>query len=117
MKFYHGTLKTNWEKIINEGFLWGYQIYKKPDGTEYMRYRYTYLTPCINTASKYGDVVLEIEYTPNKQSDNYFNEYYYLSEEPGQFSVFVPISVENIRKLNSFQIFIKKLLQIFKTWK
>lgn len=85
MKFYHGTSKENWNKILNEGVLWGYNMHKNSDGTEYMGYRYTYLTPCIEIASKYGNVVLEIEYEPvgvNGQTiDNYCFEHEIPEEE------------------------------------
>ena len=34
MKFYHGTSKENWNKILNEGILWGYNIHKNSDGNK-----------------------------------------------------------------------------------
>ena len=108
MKFYHGTSKENWIKILNEGVLWGYNMYKNSDGTEYMGYRYTYLTPCIEIACKYGNVVLEIEYEPvgvNGQAiDNYCFEHEIPEEERKkgaicwQFSVFIPIDLKNVKR-------------------
>ena len=121
MKFYHGTSKKNWNKILMEGVLWGYNIYKNPDGTEYMGYRYTYLTPCIEIAIKYGNVILEIEYEPvgvnGRGIDNYCFEYEIPEEERKQgaicwqFSVFVPINLKNVRKMNVFEVRWQKFLK------
>ena len=45
MKCYHGTSIEKWNLIQEDGQLWGYNIYKNPDGSEYRSYRYTYLSP------------------------------------------------------------------------
>lgn len=96
MIFYHGTSVENWEKIQQEGILWGIP---SPNA----KYRYTYLTPEIEVAKGFGEVILEIEYKPvgidGRRIDNYgFNP------PPGQscwqFSVFVPISLGRITKIN-----------------
>lgn len=109
MKFYHGTTFDKWELIKKEGVLWGYNTYKNPDGSEYKGYRYTYLTPHIQIAKKFGDIILEVEYEPvginGKGIDNYCFDHQIPKEELEkgatcwQFSVFVPISIENIKKI------------------
>ena len=121
MKFYHGTSKENWNKILNEGVLWGYNMYKNSDGTEYMGYRYTYLTPCLEIACKYGKVILEIEYEPvginGKAIDNYCFEHEIPEEERKkgaicwQFSVFIPIDLKNVKRLYFFNVRWKKFLK------
>lgn len=102
MKFYHGTTKENWNKILNEGVLWGYNIHKNSDGTEYMGYRYTYLTPDIEIAKQYGSILLEVDYEPvgvdGRGIDNYG-----FDPPKGmtcwQFSVFIPITLNKVRCL------------------
>jgi hypothetical protein len=102
MKFYHGTSKEKWNAIQKEGVLWGYNTYSNPDGTTYRGYRYTYLTPEIDVAKKHGDTILEIEYEPvgvdGRGIDNYgFNPPE--NETCWQFSVFVPIGLNNIKRI------------------
>lgn len=102
-KFYHGTTSEKWHKILNEGFLWGYNTYKNDDGTTYNSYRYTYLTPNKEVAMKYGDVLLEIEYDPVGVNDKGIDNYGF--EPPKgqtcwQFSVFVPINISKIKIIN-----------------
>ncbi len=102
MIFYHGTSEEKWALIQKEGVLWGYNIYKNPDGTTYRGYRYTYLTPEIEIAKKYGDVILEIEYEPvgvdGRGIDNYgFNPPE--GETCWQFSVFIPIGLDKIKRI------------------
>jgi len=122
-KFYHGTSKENWQKILKEGVLWGYNTYKNGDGTKYMGYRYTYLTPCIEIARKFGNIILEVEYNPvgidGNRIDNYCFEDKIPEEERRrraicwQFSVFVPIPLKNVRKLNIFEVYWRKISQSF----
>ena len=93
MKFYHGTSKENWDLIQKEGVLWGY---KNPS------HRYTYLTPEIEVAEKYGSIVLEIDYEPvginGKCIDNYgFDPP--KGQTCWQFSVFVPINLKKVTKI------------------
>ena len=57
MNFYHGTSKVNWDKICKEGVLWGYNIHIDQHGNKYNGYRYTYLTPYIEIAKEYGDIL------------------------------------------------------------
>ena len=57
----HGTSEEKWKLIQKEEVLWGYNVYKNPDGTTYKSYRYTYLTPEIDVAKK-----LAMKYAENK---------------------------------------------------
>lgn len=96
MKFYHGTSEATWQKIQLEGVLWGIH-HTHPDHT--LR-RYTYLSPHIEVAQAYGDVVLGVDYSPTGKSgiDNYG-----FSPPPGQtcwqFSVFNPIPLIQVRRI------------------
>lgn len=60
--FYHGTDSDTWDKIQEEGFIWG----KRP----YAKSRVTYLAVDKNEARNYGDVVLKIQYDPTTQGIN-----------------------------------------------
>ena len=100
MKFYHGTSEESWKKIQEEGVLWGGDFYHRTGGRE--SYRYTYLTPDLDVAERYGskEVILEVEYEPvgvdGRGIDNYG-----FDPPPGQhcwqFSVFIPIPIEKVR--------------------
>ncbi len=99
MKFFHGTTHVNWKKIQEEGILWGGDTWHKTGGK--VGYRYTYLTPDLEVAQQYGGkVILEVEYEPTGVLgiDNYG-----FDPPPGmhcwQFSVFVPITLEQVRPL------------------
>lgn len=106
MKFYHGTSKDNWEKIKQEGVLWGGCTFHATNGRS--GYRYTYLTPHIEVAEAYGDVILEVEYSPKGVSigkDNYYFEHEIPEEERAhgatcwQFSVFIPIEINKVKQI------------------
>ena len=111
MKFYHGTTRESWNKIQEEGVLWGYRVY---DGKPTLGYRYTYLTPDLEVAEKLGskEVILEVEYDPigvgnkvnGKTIDNYaFGPDPEQQVKPGdhcwQFSVFVPIGLDKVKRI------------------
>jgi len=101
--YYHGTTKENWNKIQKEGVLWGYNVYKNPDGTSYKSYRYAYLTPYKEVAEKYGDVLLEVEYEPVGVDGRGIDNYGFDPPEGQtcwQFSVFVPIPLNKIKNEN-----------------
>ena len=85
MIFYHGTTEENWNKIQNEGVLYG--IREAPS-------RVTYLTDTIEEAKQYGDVILEVEYDPylHKELNNYVPEYW-------QVRVYEPIKLKNVKRL------------------
>lgn len=89
-KFYHGTSEETREKIKTEWCLRGtretiHGLWIKPS-------RCTYLTPDIEEAKKYGNIVLEVEYNPYKhrRENNYM---------PGcwQFRVYEPIQLEHVK--------------------
>ena len=60
-EFYHGTSEQTWSDIQIEGVLFG----KRP----YAKSRCTYLTPDIEEAKRYGDVVLRVLYDPAEHPD------------------------------------------------
>jgi len=100
MIFYHGTSFDNWTSIQNEGVLWGKTTCWSEGVGWHESKRYTYLTPHIEIAREFGDILLAVEYTPIKDStdDNYgFNPPE--GETCWQFSVFVPILISNIRRI------------------
>ena len=110
MTFYHGTTEENWEKIQKEGVLWGYNTYLDKNGKPYRSYRYTYMSPDIDVAKGFGDgVILEVEYEPvgvdGRGIDNYCFEHNIPKKHRDegaycwQFSGFIPISLENDKRL------------------
>lgn len=102
IKFYHGTKPCKWDQIQSEGVLWGIPTplpgVEYPDGVR----RYTYLTPLISMAGKYGDVLLEVDYDPVGVGSGIDN--YGFNPPEGkfcwQFSVFIPIPLTCVRKIN-----------------
>ncbi len=116
MKFYHGTTENNWKKIQEEGILWGKpgwnETWRNKEGEKIERTRYTYLTPDLYVAETQGskEVILEVEYEPigvgNKVNGKAIDNYAF-GPSPGQvvkpgdhcwqFSVFIPIPIENVQ--------------------
>ena len=98
MIFYHGTKEKKWRLIKSAGILWGYRIH---NGKKTLLYRYTYLTPELCIAEKYGNIILQVEYVPTGiwGIDNYG-----FHPPPDmtcwQFSVFVPISLSNVKVMD-----------------
>lgn len=110
MIFYHGTSEEKWRLIQEEGILWGYNIHKDENGKSYRGYRYTYLTPDIEVARGFDKgVMLEIKYEPvgvdGTGTDNYCFEHNIPEPDRSegafcwQFSVFVPISLEYVKRI------------------
>ena len=94
MKFYHGTSEENWKRIQENGELFGYsRVVSNDHKTVLSEFRVTYLATKIEDARLYGDVVLEVEYMPNKKDNNYYDE------DCWQIRVYVPISINNIKRL------------------
>lgn len=94
MKFYHGTSEENWKQIQKDGQLFGYSRVTSNDGKKILReFRVTYLATKIEDARLYGDVILEVEYTPNKKDNNYYDE------DCWQIRVYVPIFINNIKRI------------------
>jgi hypothetical protein len=99
---YHGTSEEVWQEIQEDGQLWGVPPHSKGKPGAY---RFTYLSPEREVAEEYGPVVLQVEYDPvgpdgpeGRGIDNFgFNP------PPGQtcwqFSVFVPISLDRVKRI------------------
>ena len=90
MTFYHGTTEEAYEKIVNEGILYGIRgIFQ---GREMDRC--TYLAVNVEEAKQYGPVLLQVEYDPFV--NNKYNNY---EEGCWQVRVYEPIPLQNIIKL------------------
>ncbi len=118
-RWYHGTTPENWKKIQAEGILYGWPCPRcckasqgectEPFQEKCQDRRYTYLTPDLDVAlTMGGPLVLEVDYKPvgvdGTRTDNYAFEPPPGEEHlPGdycwQFSVFVPIQLNQIRVL------------------
>ena len=105
MIWYHGTSKENWEKIQKEGFLFGRRYVRTEDGTIIRELpRATYLTQDIGEAKMYGDVLLEVQYSPRDSSGRVkcditgfqVNNY---CDGCWQMRVYEPIKIENIIRI------------------
>ena len=101
MVFYHGTTKTAWQTIQDEGVLWG--IRKMPEGSPFNPDRCTYLA--VEKADAMGwipedeeEVILEVEYDPKAPGVGIRNNWI-----PGcwQVRVYEPIPIANIREKRS----------------
>ena len=66
MKLYHGTSVARWEQIKEEGVLWG-----KREIQGFTPSRCTYFAVSKEEAKQYGEVVLEADYEPGSEIDNY----------------------------------------------
>lgn len=63
--WYHGTSVDNWNKIKDEGLLFGRRFIVDNDGNPIKEVdRCTYLAADKEEAECYGDVVLEVHYNP-----------------------------------------------------
>ena len=105
MIWYHGTSKKNWEAILKEGILFGRRFIIDKDGNIIKEVnRCTYLTPDIEEAKQYGEIILEVKYNPFNEKgeikkDNRkipLNNYI---PDCWQMRVYEPILIENIKKL------------------
>jgi len=107
MKFYHRTTEKVWKEIQEEGVLWG--VHGHPGNKiKIGGYRYTYFSPkeCM-PSDGYGPVLLEVEYEPRgigvKDEDGEIYDNYGFDPPPGmicwQFSVFKPIPISNVRRI------------------
>lgn len=104
MIWYHGTSEENWDKIQQEGILWGRRFVTDNDGNIIKEVcRCTYLTPDLDKARQYGDVILKIEYNPfdakgrikkdkRKPLNNYISDSW-------QMRVYEPIYMKDIERL------------------
>ena len=91
MIFYHRTTLKNWNKIQEEGILFG--RLSNPDN-KYHPSRCTYLTIDINEAKCYGEIILEVEYNPflHPKMNNYIDGCW-------QLRVYEPIEIKFIKNL------------------
>lgn len=91
MLFFHGT---SIEKIKAEGILYGRRYVLNNDGSIKKEVdRCTYLTPDLEEAKHYGEVVLQVEYDPYSSKHNNYNP------DSWQMRVYEPITIDKIRKL------------------
>jgi hypothetical protein len=82
---YHGTTEEKWVQICQEGVLWG--VRNAPS-------RCTYLTPMIDEARKYGEVLIEVQFNPElHQPHNYI-------EGCWQCRVYAEIPLECCRRID-----------------
>lgn len=96
MIFYHGTNQGAWEKIQKEGVLFGKRaVFDKEFKRLYNISPCTYLTPDVEEAKCYGDILLEVEYDPfkNPVENNYV-------EGCWQFRVYEPIPIKDVKQIN-----------------
>ena len=97
MKFYHGTTEENWERIVDEGVLYGrrYIVDGETRNPITELERCTYLAVDPEEANNYGDVLLEVEYNPYKKDArcNHFEEGCW------QLRVYEPIEIKNIKRV------------------
>lgn len=90
--FYHGTSLDNWNKIQQEGVLYGRRYYIDNGKTKEIS-RCTYLAVDKKEAECYGDVVLEVKYNPYKDKHNNY------TTDCWQLRVYTPIPIENIKRI------------------
>jgi len=96
--WYHRTTEEKWKLIQEEGVLWGI-----PSTPNYPRY--TYLSP-YDLGKSYGDILLEVEYKPLKETQGYKHNYGFEPPEGQicwQFSVFEPIDIKNVKVVKSIE--------------
>lgn len=96
MIFYHGTTKENWEKIKEEGVLYGRRFILNNDGSIKQEVdRCTYLTVDKEEAQYYGEIILEVQYDPlSSKYNNYIDGCW-------QVRVYEPIPLSQIKELNT----------------
>lgn len=98
MIFYHGTTQDAWKQIQQEGILFGRLIVIDNEtqrrSSKYNPSRCTYLTPMIEEAKCYGDVLLQVEYDPYRhpKKNNYI-------EDCWQFRVYEPIPLTKVKRI------------------
>lgn len=99
MIFYHGTNQEAWKKIQEEGILLGKRTVLDEEFERLIpKYNIspcTYLTPDVEEAKYYGNILLEVEYDPFKNPGE--NNY---SEGCWQFRVYEPIPLKNVKQVN-----------------
>ena len=94
MIFYHGTSKENWQKIQQEGVLYGRRYITDENGRRIKEVdRCTYLAVDLDEAKCYGDIILQVEYDPNtSKKNNYIDGCW-------QVRVYEPIPLRDIKQI------------------
>lgn len=101
--FYHGTSHENYQKILEEGVLWGLRKGHTPVSAKVAGvWRHTYLSECLRVAQGYAEdgMLLKIMYDPANKYRIQTNLEENLHLPPGwchwQFLVWGPIPVTDI---------------------
>ena len=89
MKFYHGTNEYGLKETQKQGFL----LHKRANKIYPNMSPCVYLTPNLEIAKKYGNIILEVEYNPNLNKD--MNNY---REGCEQLRVYEPIYKWSIKQ-------------------
>ena len=92
MIFYHGTTPENWLKILEEGVLFGRRHFTDNGITKEVD-RCTYLALEPEEANNYGDILLQVEYDPDKDNAKH-NKF---DKDSWQLRVYEPIPIENVK--------------------
>ena len=96
MTFYHGTSEDNWNKIQEEGILFGRRFVVDGNGKPIKECdKCTYLSVEPEEANNYGDVLLEVEYNPNKEGSRH-NRF---DDTCWQIRVYEPIPIESVKRV------------------
>lgn len=95
MVFYHGTTEENWQRIQEEGILYGRRFFTDGETVREVS-RCTYLAVDVEEAKEYGNVILQVEYNPfkHKKMNNYI-------EGCWQVRVYEPIPLSNVRRIEA----------------
>jgi len=65
MTLYHGTSKSVWKQIQNEGILWGIRIIPGFNPS-----RCTYLATDKEEAEQYGSIIIEVDFDKQRDTPN-----------------------------------------------
>lgn len=102
MTFYHATSRENWEKIQEEGVLFGRRYIVDKTGKKVIKEvnRCTYLAVELEDAVPFGDVLLQVEYDPFKDKGRRLHNNYI--EGCWQIRVYEPIPLEDVKLIHIF---------------
>ena len=108
MIFYHGTSLENYNRILEEGILFGVRHVYNSKGeicNTYTPSRCTYLALDKDEAKMYGEIVLEVEYNVNKNPG--MNNY---AKDCWQIRVYEPIPLKYLKNITDKDQFLNNLL-------
>lgn len=100
MLFYHGTSEESWKAIQEEGILYGRRFVTDGHGNVIKEVqRCTYLTPMIEEAMCYGQVILEVKYDPSRKGakNNYIDGCW-------QVRIYEPIDITDVHRMNGAEV-------------